>query len=105
MKTISINSAVINYKGAPFKIEELNLKVEPRPNEVLVKVVATGICQTDVHIRNQHYSVPLPIVLGHEGAGIVAQIGDAEIIYLFHPINWGIFTILIAWRKVIIWKK
>lgn len=79
MKTISIKSAVVNSKGEPFKIEELDLKIEPRPNEVLVKVVATGICQTDVHIQNQHYPVPLPIVLGHEGAGIVEQIGDAVI--------------------------
>ncbi|MNP98794.1 Aryl-alcohol dehydrogenase [compost metagenome] len=76
VKIKAIKSAVINSKGAPFKIEELTLLVEPRLNEVLVKVVATGICQTDVHIQNQHYPVPLPIVLGHEGAGIVEQIGS-----------------------------
>ena len=39
------------------------------------RVVTTGICQTDGHVRNQDDPVPLPLVLGHEGAGIVGQVG------------------------------
>jgi aryl-alcohol dehydrogenase len=71
-----ILAAVVREKGAPFLFEELNLEVLPRPDEVLVRMVATGICQTDVHIRNQEYPVPLPVVLGHEGAGVVEQVGE-----------------------------
>ena len=71
-----IIAAVIRKKGSPFLFEELDMEIQPRPDEVLVRIVATGICQTDVHIRNQEYPVPLPLVLGHEGAGIVEQVGD-----------------------------
>ena len=49
----------------------------PRPDEVLVRVVATGVCQTDAHMRNQDYPIPLPAILGHEGAGIVESVGSA----------------------------
>jgi hypothetical protein len=37
------------------------------PNEVLVRIVGTGICQTDAHIRNQDYSTPLPVILRPRG--------------------------------------
>jgi hypothetical protein len=43
----------------------------PRRDEELVKVVATGLCHTDMVARDKGYPVPHPIVLGHEGAGIV----------------------------------
>jgi aryl-alcohol dehydrogenase len=72
----SVTAAVIREKGGPFILEELDLEAQPRPDEVLVRVVATGICQTDVHVRNQDYPVPLPVVLGHEGAGVVERVGD-----------------------------
>ncbi len=49
---------------------------EPREDEVLVRIVATGICHTDLIVRDQWYPVPLPIVLGHEGAGIVEAVGE-----------------------------
>lgn len=69
-----IRAAVVREKGGPFKVENLLLD-EPRPEEVLVKVVAAGMCHTDMVARDQLYDVPLPIVLGHEGAGIVEQAG------------------------------
>ena len=72
-------AAVVREKKAPFLFEELDMEVQPRANEVLVRIIATGICQTDVHIRNQEYQVPLPVVLGHEGAGIVEQVGDGVV--------------------------
>ncbi len=72
----SVMAAVIREKGGPFILEELDLEVQPRPDEVLVRVAATGICQTDVHVRHQDYPVPPPVVLGHEGAGVVERVGD-----------------------------
>jgi Zn-dependent alcohol dehydrogenase len=49
---------------------------ELRSDEVLVKLVATGICHTDLTCRNGFMPMPRPIVLGHEGAGIVEAIGQ-----------------------------
>ena len=50
---------------------------EPGPQEVLVRVVASGICQTDVHARDGFFPLPCPAVYGHEGAGVVEQVGHA----------------------------
>jgi len=49
---------------------------DPRPDEVLVRMVATGICATDAHVRQQLLPTPLPAILGHEGAGIVERVGS-----------------------------
>ena len=73
---MKITAAVTTSKGAPFTLEELELG-ELRPNEVLVKVAAAGICHTDLICRDQWYPVPLPAVLGHEGAGVVERVGAA----------------------------
>ena len=72
----AILAAVVPEKAHPFVLEELDLD-EPREDEVLVRVVATGICHTDLIIRDQYYPVPLPVVLGHEGAGVVERVGAA----------------------------
>lgn len=69
-----IKAATIRQKGGPFRIEKVFLD-EPRPDEVLVRVVAAGMCHTDMVARDQLYDVPLPVVLGHEGSGVVEQIG------------------------------
>src|SRR2546427_1012192 len=73
----AILAAVVPEKAHPFVLEELDLD-EPREDEVLVRVVATGICHTDLIIRDQYYPVPLPVVLGHEGAGVVERVGDRK---------------------------
>lgn len=57
-------------------MENLRLD-EPRPEEVLIRVVATGMCHTDMVARDQLYDVPMPVVLGHEGAGVVEQVGSS----------------------------
>ena len=71
-----IAAAVARAKLSPLSIETLQLE-DPRPNEILVRLVATGICHTDIAMRDQTYPVPQPIVLGHEGAGIVQAVGVA----------------------------
>ncbi|MGP0093200.1 MAG: NAD(P)-dependent alcohol dehydrogenase [Xanthobacteraceae bacterium] len=70
----NIKAAVVRQEGGPFAIETLAVE-EPRADEVLVRVAATGMCHTDLVIRDQVYPVPLPIVLGHEGAGVVERVG------------------------------
>ncbi|HEY0276477.1 MAG TPA: alcohol dehydrogenase catalytic domain-containing protein, partial [Paenirhodobacter sp.] len=71
----SIRAAVVRDAGGPFILEEARLDA-PRRGEVLVRVVATGMCHTDMVIRDQLYPVPLPIVLGHEGSGVIEALGD-----------------------------
>lgn len=73
MKTMA---AVVRESGGAFALEELELD-DLRPNEVRVRLVATGVCHTDAVVRDQIYPTPLPAVLGHEGAGIVTEIGSA----------------------------
>jgi aryl-alcohol dehydrogenase len=72
--TTQIKAAVVREKGGPFNVETLTLE-GPRRDEVLVKIVATGLCHTDMVARDKGYPVPQPIVLGHEGAGIVESVG------------------------------
>ena len=76
MQTREIKAAVVRQKGGPFQIETLRLE-DPRPDEVLVRIVATGMCHTDMVARDQLYTVPMPVVLGHEGAGTVEQVGSS----------------------------
>jgi aryl-alcohol dehydrogenase len=69
-----IQAAVVREQSGPFRIERLRLD-DPRDDEVLVEVVATGVCHTDIVVRDQYFPVPLPAVLGHEGAGVVKRVG------------------------------
>jgi aryl-alcohol dehydrogenase len=73
---VEIKAAVVNAPHAPFVIEPVRLD-RPRADEVLVKLAATGICHTDVAIVEQILPLPLPYILGHEGAGVVVEVGDA----------------------------
>lgn len=72
---MKIKAAVIREKGGKFLIEDLELD-EPRENEVLVRMVACGLCHTDLVARDQHLPLPLPGVFGHEGAGVVERVGS-----------------------------
>lgn len=69
-----IQAAITHAQSQPFSIEEVTLS-EPGANEVLVKIVATGVCHTDAVGRDLGVS-PYPIVLGHEGAGVIERVGD-----------------------------
>jgi aryl-alcohol dehydrogenase len=69
-----IQAAVLRKQGGPLKIESLELD-GPRDDEILVRIVATGICHTDIDLYDGWDGTADPIVLGHEGAGIVEQVG------------------------------
>jgi len=68
-------AAIVRQKGGPFQIEAVDI-TPPRHDEVLVRVIAAGMCHTDMVARDQIYPVPQPIVLGHEGAGVVEAVGE-----------------------------
>jgi aryl-alcohol dehydrogenase len=69
-----IRAVVAREPGKPLQFETATLEA-PRDNEVLVRMVATGVCHTDMVVRDQQFKTPLPMILGHEGAGVVEQIG------------------------------
>jgi aryl-alcohol dehydrogenase len=71
---VKIQAAVAWEAGAPLAIEELDLD-EPRDDEILVRVEAVGVCHTDESSRLGRLPVVYPIVLGHEGSGVVEQAG------------------------------
>ena len=73
---MKVTAAVTESSGQPFVVQELELAA-PRRNEVLVRIAAAGICHTDLIVRDQWLPVPLPAVLGHEGAGIVEEVGGS----------------------------
>lgn len=73
---MQITAAVARARFGVFSIEQLQL-TDPRPDELLVKIVASGMCQTDQHGRDGYFNTPLPAVFGHEGAGIVEAVGGS----------------------------
>ena len=71
-----ITAAVVSEKSGPFVVETLELTA-PRADELIVRVVASGMCQTDLHGRDGYFGSPYPAVYGHEGAGVVHAVGSA----------------------------
>jgi alcohol dehydrogenase (nicotinoprotein) len=71
MKT---KAAVVYETGKPIEIEELDLD-GPREGEVLIRYTHAGLCHSDVHIAHGDLEARLPMVLGHEGAGIIEEVG------------------------------
>ncbi len=72
---MQIKAAVVGEKSGPFVIDTVEL-CEPRPDELIVRVVASGMCQTDLHGRDGYYAENYPGVYGHEGAGVVHAVGS-----------------------------
>jgi aryl-alcohol dehydrogenase len=73
---MEIKAAVARQVGGALSIESLDIE-KPRAHEVRVRVVATGVCHTDMVVRDGHLPTPMPVVLGHEGAGVVESVGSA----------------------------
>lgn len=74
-KVIKCKAAVLWELKKPFTIEEVEV-APPKAHEVRIKMVATGICRSDDHAVSGSLAVPLPVVLGHEAAGIVESVGE-----------------------------
>jgi S-(hydroxymethyl)glutathione dehydrogenase / alcohol dehydrogenase len=72
---VRISAAVLADPGRPLEVAEVELAA-PRQDEVLVRLHASGICRSDLSLQEGKWPVPLPIVLGHEGAGVVERVGD-----------------------------
>ena len=90
---MKIRAAVLEQFGAPLEVQEVEL-AEPKAGEVLVRLVACGVCHTDLYTASgADPSGYAPAVLGHEGAGVVERVGDGvasvapgdHVVTLFSP--------------------
>jgi S-(hydroxymethyl)glutathione dehydrogenase/alcohol dehydrogenase len=70
-----MKAAVLREVNKPLIIEEVQLG-RPGPGQVLVKTAASGVCHSDLHFIDGKWPIGLPVVLGHEAAGVVEQIGE-----------------------------
>lgn len=79
MKTVVLVNA-----NAPLEIQERDIPVATAPGEEIIKVVACGVCHSDIHVADGHFGGPLPLVLGHEVVGEHPELGR---VLLYAP--WG----------------
>jgi S-(hydroxymethyl)mycothiol dehydrogenase len=70
-----MNRGVVLRELDRLSVEELRLD-EPGPGEARVRIDATGVCHSDLHVMKNGFRHPLPVLLGHEGAGVVEAVGD-----------------------------
>ncbi len=77
-----MKAAVMRSTGQPLVIEDIEI-ADPAPREVLVRTAAVGVCHSDLHIVDGTLPVQLPIVLGHEPAGVVEAVGSE--VHAFAP--------------------
>ena len=73
---MKIKAAVVKKMGDPFEIEDNIDLHEVGPTDLQIHMVASGICHSDEALRKGDSSVGYPVILGHEGSGIVEKVGD-----------------------------
>ena len=73
-----MRAAVLHNYGQPMKVEEVEID-DPKPTEVKVKIAASGVCHSDYAfiLGEQYWEGGMPMILGHEGAGVVEKAGSA----------------------------
>jgi S-(hydroxymethyl)glutathione dehydrogenase/alcohol dehydrogenase len=69
-----MRAAVLRVPGTPLTIEDVEL-ASPKSGEIVVRIEASGVCHSDYHYMTGDITCPLPVVLGHEGAGIIEEVG------------------------------
>lgn len=72
---VSTAALVVSKHNGPFEVKQVQLK-EVRPDEIVVRMVATGVCHTDITTAAGGRGPELPAVLGHEGSGVVERVGS-----------------------------
>lgn len=74
----AVDAVVLLQTGERLRLEELRLD-PPEPGEVRVRMLASGVCHSDLHVVDGEWGDPGPIVLGHEGCAEVAEVGDGVV--------------------------
>jgi S-(hydroxymethyl)glutathione dehydrogenase/alcohol dehydrogenase len=88
----TIRAAVLREAGEAATIEPLML-AEPRAGEVRVRILASGVCHSDLHVRDGDWPRPTPIAIGHEGAGVIEAVGpDVRSLSVGQPValSWQV---------------
>jgi S-(hydroxymethyl)glutathione dehydrogenase/alcohol dehydrogenase len=67
-------AAILFEVGKRMEIREVDVEA-PRAGEVLIKMAVAGVCHSDLHVMTGHLTAPVPVILGHEGSGVVAEVG------------------------------
>ena len=70
-----MKAAVMREANKPLSIEDVTIS-KPGPREVLVRLKAIGVCHSDVHFWDGNFPTEMPVILGHESAGVVEQVGS-----------------------------
>jgi Zn-dependent alcohol dehydrogenase len=73
---VRTRAALFHEPGRPLEVREIEME-EPGPHDVVVRMAAVGVCGSDLHVLNGDWPRPTPMVLGHEGAGVVERVGAA----------------------------
>jgi S-(hydroxymethyl)glutathione dehydrogenase/alcohol dehydrogenase len=73
--TLTMKAAIITEANKPFTVQDVELDA-PKAGEVRVKIAASGVCHSDYHVLNGTTQHPMPVITGHEGAGVVESVGD-----------------------------
>ncbi|CCH78518.1 S-(hydroxymethyl)glutathione dehydrogenase [Nostocoides japonicum T1-X7] len=74
--TIEFDAAVFRAPNEPLTVERVSVASTPPPGDVLVRVKASGLCHSDLHVIVGEWEAPTPMILGHEGAGVVEAVGE-----------------------------
>ncbi|RZD89971.1 dehydrogenase [Streptomyces albidoflavus] len=74
--TIEFDAAVFRAPNQPLTVEKVTIPSTPPPGEVLVRLRASGVCHSDLHVLRGEWEAPAPMILGHEGAGVVESVGE-----------------------------
>src|SRR2546429_9502951 len=104
-----MKAAVLYEVKQPLRVEEVELE-GPHTGEVLVKIGAAGVCHSDYHFMNGDLPIGMPCVLGHEGAGVVEEVGEGvttvkpgdHVVLLFRP-NCGHCEFCSQGRPALCW--
>jgi len=70
-----MKAVVFRSPGAPLEYIDVDLAA-PKAGEVRVKIAAAGVCHSDLHVKRGEWDAPAPLVMGHEGSGVVVELGD-----------------------------
>ncbi|MCZ6545189.1 MAG: Zn-dependent alcohol dehydrogenase [Chloroflexi bacterium] len=71
-----MKAAILHGANEPLTVEEIDV-IDPRPTEVLVRTSVSGVCHSDLHFVDGSWKIPMPVVLGHEAAGVVEKVGES----------------------------
>lgn len=70
-----MKAVVFRSPGLPVEFRDVEL-APPKAGEVRVKIAAAGVCHSDLHVQRGEWDAPLPLVMGHEGSGVVVELGE-----------------------------